>query len=335
MRKALIGATVLLGIVLSILLIRAPRILSRKVPLRPVTIAQAGDFYLYAPLYVAKDAGFFTAHGIDVTIVSTGGDDKTWSAVTSGSAQFGVADPTFVAVSAQRGQPGRVIASIVNGVPFWGITLDASIQPFTNAKDISGHTIATFPSPSTAFALQSKMFSDAGLPPNIRQGAFGTLITMLRANQADIALELEPNVSASLKSGAHVVYSMRTLYGDFAITGLTTTPPLLKRDPILIDSVVCSLQQSLDFIRINQVASARLLSRRFPDIPLDVATAALARITDERIVPETLRIDPAAWDKAIALRRSTGDLKISAPYSEFVDMTSADKASSKCHRKPQ
>src|SRR5688572_15824290 len=60
--------------------------------LEKVTVAQFGDFFLYLPLYVAKDKGFFAQQGLDVGIVNTGGDDKTFAAVMSGDAQFGVAD---------------------------------------------------------------------------------------------------------------------------------------------------------------------------------------------------------------------------------------------------
>ena len=156
--------------------------------LRRITVAQFGDFFLYAPLYIAVDGGFFRKEGLDVSIVNTGGDDKTWAAVLSGSAEFGVADPTFVAVSAARGQNGLVVASLVNGVPFWGITY-RDIAPFKDAKELTHHSVATFPSPSTAYALQKKMFSDAGLAPNIREGAFGAIIPMLKAGTADIGLE--------------------------------------------------------------------------------------------------------------------------------------------------
>src|SRR5687767_5433448 len=87
---------------------------TREAATEAITIAQPGDFFLYAPLYVAIDAGFFAKEGLAVTLVSTGGDEKTWAAVISGSARFGIADPTFVAISAARGHPGKVVASIVN-----------------------------------------------------------------------------------------------------------------------------------------------------------------------------------------------------------------------------
>ena len=72
------------------------------------------------PLYLAEGKGFFKDQGLSVTITSTGGDDKTFAAVISGDVHFGIADPTFVAIARAKGQPGKVIASIVNGVPFWG-----------------------------------------------------------------------------------------------------------------------------------------------------------------------------------------------------------------------
>ena len=88
--------------------------------------------------------GFFRARQLDVSLVSTGGDEKTWAAVIGGSASFGVADPgPFVAIAEARGQQGRVVASIVDGVPFWGITYKADVTPFASAKDLKSYAVAT------------------------------------------------------------------------------------------------------------------------------------------------------------------------------------------------
>ena len=172
---------------------------------RKIVIAQFGDVFLYAPIYIAKDAGFFSKRNLDVSFVSTGGDEKTWAAVVSGSANAGVADPTFVAISANQGLPGVVIASIIAKAPFWGITFQKELVPITDPSKLKNLSVAAFPSPSTAFTLQKKMFQLGGLEPNIRQGAYGTLLTMLKANQANVALEIEPNVSQSLLAGSKVL----------------------------------------------------------------------------------------------------------------------------------
>lgn len=299
--------------------------------IRKITIAQYGDVFLYAPIYIAKEAGFFRKKGLDVSLVSTGGDDKTWAAVISGSASFGVADPTFVAISETRGQPGKVIASIVNGVPFWGITLRQAIQPFKGPKDLNNYTVATFPSPSTAFTLQRKMFMQAGLTPKIHEGAFGTLMAMLRSGQADIALELEPNVSQAEVDGAHIVYSMQDIYGDFAITGLTATPELLSRDPELARNVVCGVQMALDYARKQPDASLKILQQRFPEVKPEIAKSALSRLVQTGIVPTDAVVQSSAWDKAIALRTEVGDLKAPKAMSSYVDNQFSAWAKDNCH----
>jgi NitT/TauT family transport system substrate-binding protein len=291
-----------------------------------VVIAQAGDFFLYAPLYVAIDGGYFAEEGLDVSIVTTGGDEKTWASVLSGSASFGIADPTFIAISSTRGVPGKVVGEIVNGVPFWGVTFHKNLKPFVSPSDIDDLTVATFPSPSTAFTLQRKMFLDAGREPHIREGAFGTLVAMLRSGQADIALELEPNVSQVVADGGTVVYSMSQVYGDFAITGLTATPEFLAKHPQTAQKILNGLQRALNAIRGDREKALSILRKRFPEISASVARAALDRVIKDNIIPATLPVSENAWSKAIGLRLDVGDLKSAQSFSYYVDNTFADSA---------
>lgn len=273
-----------------------------------VTIAQTADFFLYAPVYIALDKGFFSQEGLDVKLISTGGDEKTWAAVLSGNADFGVSDPTFVAIAAERGQPGIVIASIVNGVPFWGITFLENVPIISDPADLKGYSVATFPSPSTAYTLQAKMFAQAGLKPEIREGAFGTLLQILKAEEADIALELEPNVSQAVEQGARVVYSLARRYGEFAITGLTTKPEKLRNDEGQVRKVILALQKALNFAHQNKAESVEILRKRFPEISPTVAQAAFERALADGIVPESVIVGSNAWAKALELRRESGDL---------------------------
>jgi NitT/TauT family transport system substrate-binding protein len=296
-----------------------------------LVIAQVGDFFLYAPLYIALDAGFFNDQGLDVSIVTTGGDDKTWASVISNSAQLGISDPTFVVASAQRGQPGRVIASIVNGVPFWGVTWRTDLAPVRSGTDLRNLRVATFPAPSTAYVLQERMFKDAGLPATITQGGFGSLLSIIRAGKADIALELEPNVSQAVADGARVLYSMKGIYGDFAITGLTATPEFVRDNSVTLMAATCGLQKALDLIHQDPQRVLTMLRKRFPDVRPEVASDALDRATKDGIIPSTLLIPKAAWQKAVDLRRSVGDLTDPGSFSVFVDNRFAQQALRGCH----
>lgn len=294
--------------------------------LETVRVAQFNEFFLYMPLYLADVKGFFADEGLRIRIVNTGGDDLTFAAVVGGSATFGVADPTFVAIAKERGMRGKVIASIVNGVPFWGVTRNPEIPEITDPIQLSGLSVATFPSPSTAYMLQSEMFRSAGLRPNIRQGAFGTLWAMVEAGQADIALELEPNVSIAVNQGGRVLYSLAEIYGDFAITGVMVSERTAQRRPDLVQRFVNALQRALEFAHAYPDSAIYYASQIFPDIDRNVSANAMNRIISTNTLPQNVIISEEAWEKAIQLRHQAGDITSLETARSVLDMSFAKKA---------
>ena len=274
-----------------------------------VKVAQFGEVFLYMPLYLADSKGFFREEGIEIELTNTGGDDKTFAAIISGSATFGIADPTFVAIAKEKGQGGKVVASVVNGVPFWGVTKNPKIPEIKELKQLNGYSVATFPSPSTAFTLQEDMFHDGGLKPNIKQGAFGTLLPMLEAGQVDIALELEPNVSIAVNQGARVLYSFADMYGDFAITGVTVSDETIKSRPDLVQRFVNALQKAEKYAHSKPDSAIYYANKRFPDLDDKIVESAMKRIIATKTFPESAVISKNAWEKAVALRIEVGDIK--------------------------
>jgi len=283
-----------------------------------ITIAEFGEVFLYAPLYIADAKGFFKDQGLDVRIVPTGGDDKTFSALLSGDAQFGVADPTFAVISGEKGQPGKVVASILNGVPFWGITNNKEIKEITKPADLKNYRVATFPAPSTAYTLQKKMFESADLKPNIKEAAFGSLIAALKAGKADIALELEPNVSTAVEEGDRILYSLSSYYPEFAITGLTVLPEYAQKNPETIQRVVNAIQEADYYLHSNPAECARILVKRFPDVKEEIALNAVNNMIRANVFPKSTMVTKEAWDEAIKLRKEVGDIKSDGSYDEYV-----------------
>lgn len=293
-----------------------------------MTIAQFGDVFLYAPLYIAKDLGFFKNRGYNVDFVG-GGDEKTWAAVASRNAQFGVADPTFIAISGEKGLRGTVVASIIAKAPFWGIAFDNKIPKIVKPSDLNGFSVATFPSPSTAYTLQKQMFLDGGLKPNIREGSFGSLIALVKAKRSDIALEIEPNVSQAIQTGASVLYGLDTIYGDFQTTGITVLPSLIKENPKMVEGIVCSVADALAFLRSNPDQSVNILIRRFPEIDRNVAKSSLERMTASNVIPFNPKVNEASWNNAIKLRKKAGDLPSGGLYSAYVNNSFTENCNNK------
>ncbi len=295
--------------------------------LKPITIAQFGHVFLYMPLYVALKKGFFKDEGLDVKLVSTGGDEKTFTAVITGNAQFGVSDPTFTAIAREKGQGGKVVAGIVRGVPFWVVTFNKDIKKFDKPDGFKGHRIATYTAPSTSYAVMKKVLQNGGkkIDAKIVQGAFGTLLALVKANQADMALDIEPIVSVATSEGAHIIYSPASVLGDFAFTGLTVSDDYMKKNPEDIQKAVNAIAKAMSFIQKDFEGTVKVACADFPEVKEPVVREALKRLITEGTIPKSPMLPENAWNNAISMRKEIGDLKTSGAYKENVDMRFAVK----------
>lgn len=296
---------------------------------QPITIAQFGHVFLYMPLYVAVDRGFFKEKGLEVKLVSTGGDEKTFTAVASGNAQFGVSDPTFAAIAREHGQGGKVVAGIVRGVPFWVVSFKKDVKQIDSPAGFRGFKIATYTAPSTSYAVMKNILQNNGHPVDAKivQGAFGTLLALLKANQADMALEIEPMVSISTHQGARVVYSPASKLGDFAFTGLTVSDAYFKKNPGEIQAAVDAIAGAMNFIQKDFEGTLAVAKKEFPEVAEPVLREALKRLIQEGTIPKSPVLSKEAWDRAIALRRELGDLHGQGSFAENVDMRFAARTS--------
>lgn len=62
---------------------------SQKTELTKVTLNEVAHSIFYAPMYVAIEKGYFKDEGIDLTLVTGFGADKTMTALVSGEADIG------------------------------------------------------------------------------------------------------------------------------------------------------------------------------------------------------------------------------------------------------
>ena len=178
---------------------------------------------LYLPLYHAKETGIFERNGLDVEIVTGGTAANSFAAMTSGEAQFAVADPMYVPISNENSANTRVVAQIVSKIAVWGLTMDTTIKEM-NKVTMKGKSISTQIKPMTAYTYTIRTVKDAGLNPEmdvkIIENKPGTEITPMLLKQANFAMTLEPNVSNATNQGARVVLSYPQILGDQIFTGM-------------------------------------------------------------------------------------------------------------------
>ena len=74
-----------------------------------ITIAEVTHSLFYAPLYIAKNAGFFNDVGLDIDIITTPGSDKVMASLLSKDAQIGLMGPEASVYVYNNGQENYAI----------------------------------------------------------------------------------------------------------------------------------------------------------------------------------------------------------------------------------
>lgn len=295
----------------------------------PITICQYGDLLIYLPLYIAQDQGFFSQEGLDVKFINGGGDDKTYAAVASGAAQFGVSDPTFTAIAREKGQPGVVVGTVVAGATYWGVTWDDKIKPTKSVTGLKDLRIATYEAPSTNYALMAKSLKENGAgmgKARIVQGSYGGLLAMLKAGHADVAMELEPVASIAVKQGAHIVFSYPEMYGPFMLTGIYVLESYRDQHEREVQGVVNAIERAMQFAHADKQAAIKVAQRKFPEVSQDVIESAVTRMVDESTLPKHVSMDPEGWKNTVKVRAELGDLKNPAVADQTLDSRFAARA---------
>lgn len=148
------------------LLLAAPVVTSAQaVPLK-VGILKVGAS---GPLYIAADRGYFTAGGLDVTLVDFGAGQAVAVAVASGDIDVGVTGLTAGLYNLASGGQLRVIAGLHREVPGFHtlgyfVSRRAYDAGLTALKDIGGHSMAITTVGSTTHYAVALLAMKYGIP---------------------------------------------------------------------------------------------------------------------------------------------------------------------------
>jgi len=288
-----------------------------------VVVNEAARTLLYLPIYYAKGTGCFDRAGLDVQIVTGGTATNAFAALLSKEADIAVADPMYVPIAREKGNQTRVIGQVVGRIAVWGVAMDPKLTSLSK-EALRHRTIATHPRPMTAYVYTLKALRDIGLDPDkdvtILQVTPGSEIVPLLNHQADVALTIEPQVSRAVASGAHIIYSYPDLLGDRIFTGLMTRDDYLHDHRPAALGVVRCVQQALTSIHSNPDGAVAVAHSFFPQLEESVTRAAIQHIVKERVVPESVLVTDASWDKAMRARLDAGDLKQATSLAQNADL---------------
>ena len=220
-----------------------------------VTVA-GNKLVAVAPMFIAKDKGYFSDLGIDATLVNLTSAQAIGAAVASGDVQFGMTAFTAGIYTMAAKNALRFVAGGIEETP--GYNSDAVLASMaayhkgvTKLADVAGQRVGLTsvgsPNQYQAFQLARKLGFDYHSMKLVSLQTYGNLLSALRGNQVDVALlSTTMAVAAETSGSAKILGWMGDLEG-MQLGAIMVPTKLVREQPQLIVRFLRAYLQALQY----------------------------------------------------------------------------------------
>jgi NitT/TauT family transport system substrate-binding protein len=160
------------------------------------------------PYEVARSAGYFKNHGLDVRFVYTRGGNAAMQALVGGAVDYG-ATSLDVALQAYANVGADIRRFAVTGrLPLFAVvTAPKTASQIQSIKDLEGRTVGVSALGNADHALTLYLLKQAGVDAlRVKFATMGVnLLEALRQGQMDVGVVQEPALTLLRRSGARVL----------------------------------------------------------------------------------------------------------------------------------
>lgn len=299
----------------------------------PITLNEVAHSIFYAPMYVAIEEDYFSAEGIDLTLVTGYGADKTMAAVLSGDAQIGFMGSEASIYAYLEGATDPVVnfAQLTQRAGNFLVARE-SIPDFKweDLKDsyVLGGRKGGMPQMVFEYILKQNDL-DPATDLTIDQSIdFGSTAAAFSGGDADFTVEFEPNATALEKEGdGYVVASLGTDSGYVPYTAFSAKSSFMDENPVVIQGFVNALQKGMEYVSTHSPEEiAAIIEPQFPETDLATITTIVNRYASQDTWKDNLIFEQSSFDLLQDILEDAGELSKRAPYKDLVTTEFAKKA---------
>ena len=303
--------------------------------LAKVTLNEVAHSIFYAPQYVAIEEGYFKDEGLDMTLITGFGADKTMTAVISGEADIGFMGAEASIYAYQEGATDPVVNFAQLTQRAGNFLVAREEMPDFKWEDLKGRKVLGGRKGGMPEMVFEYILKQNGLDPqkdlSIDQSIdFGaTAAAFTGDNSADFTVEFEPSATALEKQGAgYVVASLGVDSGYVPYTSYSAKTSYMEKNPDIMQKVTDALQKGMDYVQSHTPEEiAEVIEPQFPETDLDTITAIVKRYYDQDTWKENLVFGQDGFELLQDILEDAGELKERTPYAELVNTEFAQNAS--------
>lgn len=214
-----------------------------------------------APIWAAKEGGFFAKYGLDVDIVMIPGGTQSMQALISGGTQFSQTSAAAPIHSRLGGSDVVLIAASVNKYPF---SVVARPQIKTPAELI-GKKVGVVRLGGSNESAFRKAFEIWGIDPKsvvfLQLGEAAARLVALSAGTLDATVLAPPYTLKARELKMSILADLKSLPIYYPQSTIAVREQLLARSPQLAKNFIKAYMEGIHWFRTNKAGSLKMLRR--------------------------------------------------------------------------
>ena len=305
--------------------------------LTKVTLNEVAHSIFYAPQYVAIEEGYFKDEGLDLTLVTGFGADKTMTAVISGEADIGFMGAEASVYAYQEGATDPVVNFAQLTQRAGNFLVAREEMPDFKWEDLKDKKILGGRKGGMPEMVFEYILRKNGLDPQkdlmIDQSIdFGsTAAAFSGGTSSDFTVEFEPSATALEKEGAgYVVASLGVDSGYVPYTSYSAKTSYMEKNPEIIQKFTDALQKGMEYVQTHTPEEiAKVIAPQFAETDLDTVTTIVKRYYDQDTWKSNLIFEKESFELLEDILEDAGELKERVSYENLVTTEYAAKAAEK------
>ena len=310
---------------------------STEEKLTKVTLNEVAHSIFYAPQYVAIEEGYFKDEGLDLTLVTGFGADKTMTAVISGEADIGFMGAEASVYAYQEGATDAVVNFAQLTQRAGNFLVAREEMPDFKWEDLKDKKVLGGRKGGMPEMVFEYILRKNGLDPQkdltIDQSIdFGyTAAAFTGDTSADFTVEFEPSATALEKEGAgYVVASLGVDSGYVPYTSYSAKTSYMEKNPEIIQKFTNALQKGMEYVQSHTPEEiAEVIAPQFAETDLDTVTAIVKRYYDQDTWKSNLIFEKESFELLEDILEDSGELSERVSYEGLVTTKYAREAAEK------
>ncbi|WP_066310897.1 ABC transporter substrate-binding protein [Bacillus sp. FJAT-29814] len=304
--------------------------------LEKVRIAEVTRSIFYAPQYVALTQGFFKEEGLDVTLTTTPGGDKTMTALISGGADVAlVGSETSIYVYAQGSSDPVINFAQLTQTDGTFLVAREKIDNFSwdqlKGKTFLGQRKGGMPQMVGEFVLKKHGIDphqDLNLIQNID---FANIANAFASGTGDFVQLFEPTASIFEKEGkGHIVASFGKESGHVPYTTFMAKDSYMKENKDIIEKFTRAVYKAQQWVETHSAEEiAKAVEEFFPDTDPRIMTTVVERYKSQGSFATDPILDEEEWNNLKNIMKEAGELPKDVEYKTLVNTDVANKVMKK------